>query len=680
MSKEKRLTMRMQELFSGTKPVPPEPEEHPNQPLPVERLTEPSPPLVSAPQSAVEPAQKSTLEQHGGWSDYLDAIRRSEHIRFSYAASLEGDASTPENGGRKLSTPLVLGNAPIGELEIQPTEGQRWEQGDENLVASVAERLVQHLENLRLLDQADQYRAEAEHAVQRMTQQGWRDYLDGRETTISGFIYDHDRVRPLDPLTSQPAGQAVTQPVVVRDAPIGTLVVEAETGKVPEDVVASIAQRLGLHIENLRLLEQTENARQQLDRRAAELETVARVGTAAATILEPDLLLQTVVDLTQENFNLYHVQVFQVDAPTRQLTLVAGSGRIGRAMVADTYMLRMDNSQATVARVARTRSGIIVEDTRLMPDYEHYPFLPDTLSELAVPMVVGDQVLGVFSVLSSTARRYIKDDMRTFATLAAQVAVALRNAEFYAEQMATVERLRELDQLKSSFLANMSHELRTPLNSILGFSQVILEGLDGPLTADMDNDLRLIERNGRHLLTLITDILDMAKIEAGRLTISKEWFDLSNIMKEVLETMQPLVRERSLYLKYEADPNQNLVIHADTFRIRQILINLIGNAIKFTERGGITLQAQRMDRAVRVCVSDTGIGIPDDKLDSIFEAFTQVDTSMTRKVGGTGLGLPISRRLVEMHGGKLWAESTGKPGDGSALWMELPVEKGMEQV
>jgi signal transduction histidine kinase len=235
--------------------------------------------------------------------------------------------------------------------------------------------------------------------------------------------------------------------------------------------------------------------------------------------------------------------------------------------------------------------------------------------------------------------------------------------------------LRELDRLKSSFLANMSHELRTPLNSILGFADVIIEELDGPLTENMSNDLRLIQKNGQHLLHLINDVLDMAKIEAGRMNLSPERFTACEVLEEVTSITSTLASEKNIALFIEEDSNQDVKIYADRTRLRQVMINLVNNAIKFTENGKIALKVAAMEGArILVTVKDTGIGIPSDKLEAIFQEFTQVDSSSTRKAGGTGLGLPISRKLVEMHGGRLWAESTGIPGEGSTFFVELPVE------
>ena len=631
-----------------------------------------------------------------GWADYLDAIQRSEKVGFRYEGAEDAVLTSPlrgevmENGnppggrGNSLTVPLTAGEESLGKIELQRAANRPWSEAETELVANIVQQMALHLDNLRLLSQADQFRQDAEQAVRQMTRQGWEAYLESQARQAAGYVYDRDQVRPLQtaPMGGNGAGRRRKAPgetpirhsIRVRDLAIGELVVEASSRQTGQELLAAVADRLGLHIESLRLLEETERSRQGLDRRAAELETVARVSTAAATILEPQTLLQSVVDLTKASFKLYHAHIYLVDAETGELHLATGAAAPGQVQPSDQHAIDPEDPNSLVARAARTRSGIVLQDVGEAPNYVHYPRLPDTRSELATPMIVGDQVIGVFGVLAEVPGRFGEDDMRIFSTLAAQVAVALRNAELYAEQMATVARLRELDHLKSAFLANMSHELRTPLNSILGFAQVIMEEIDGPVTEDMHNDLGLIVKNGKYLLNLINDVLDMAKIEAGRMSLTLESFDLRELIEDALDTTSPLARSKGLFLSLEANPLEHWGIQADRFRLRQILLNLLGNAIKFTEQGGVTVKAEKKGEKMLVCIEDTGIGVPPDQLEKVFEAFSQVDTSTTRKAGGTGLGLPISRRLVELHGGRLWAESSGLPGEGAMFWLELPVE------
>jgi signal transduction histidine kinase len=347
---------------------------------------------------------------------------------------------------------------------------------------------------------------------------------------------------------------------------------------------------------------------------------------------------------------------------------------VGRQLVAQRHTIPAALEQSLVARAARTQQPVVVNDVRADPGFLPNPLLPATRSELALPLVVGSRLLGVLDVQADTVNRFTAEDVQVQATLAAQVAVALQNAYLYAEQAATVTRLREIDHLKSSFLANMSHELRTPLNSILGFTDVMLEGLDGEITDRMATDLQVIQKNGHHLLNLINDVLDMAKIEAGKLQLTPEPFNLEEVLDEVLSITAPLADAKALNLFVDPASSRDLALEADRFRLRQVMLNLVNNAIKFTDAGSVSISAERENGGIRVAVQDTGLGIPADHLELIFQEFTQVDISSTRKVGGTGLGLPISRKLVELHGGRLWAESTGVPGEGSRFIMELPVE------
>ena len=438
------------------------------------------------------------------------------------------------------------------------------------------------------------------------------------------------------------------------------------------ELANNIAEQVSLHIENLRLFELNE-------RRASELETVAVVSTTASTVLDPDELLQSVVDLTKERFGLYHAHIYLADESWNTLLLASGAGEVGRHMVMAGHAIQMDKEKSLVARASRERVALIVNDVRLEPDFLPNPFLPDTRSEMAVPMISGDKVIGVFDVQSSSTSHFSQEDANIYTTLALQVAVALQNARLYVEQSATVAQLRELDRLKSSFLANMSHELRTPLNSILGFADVMLEGLDGPLTDYMQNDLGLIYKNGQHLLHLINDVLDMAKIESGKMNLNIEKFKLQETIEDVTSITSALANEKNLALFIEPDSDHEVEINADKIRLRQVMINLINNAIKFTEKGEIAIHVAREANNVLISVKDTGIGIPIDQLESVFQEFTQVDTTTTRKAGGTGLGLPISRRLIEMHSGRLWVESSGVDGEGSTFYVFLPIEAKIKE-
>ncbi len=233
------------------------------------------------------------------------------------------------------------------------------------------------------------------------------------------------------------------------------------------------------------------------------------------------------------------------------------------------------------------------------------------------------------------------------------------------------EKLREMDRLKTEFLASMSHELRTPLNAIIGFSKVMLKGIDGPISDLQKNDLDIICSSGEHLLVLISDVLDLAKIESGRLELHKETLDIEDILNSVLDKCRPLADEKKISLTKNIDGKFPPLL-ADKTRVNQILLNIISNAIKFTYDGGVTVSAEVEDNDLLISISDTGIGIKKEDIPKIFERFRQLDGSNIRREGGTGLGLAITKELVEMHGGTIQVKSV--PGAGSAFYVRIPLK------
>ncbi|HLF01227.1 MAG TPA: GAF domain-containing protein, partial [Anaerolineales bacterium] len=295
---------------------------------------------------------------------------------------------------------------------------------------------------------------------------------------------------------------------------------------------------------------------------------------------------------------------------------------------------------------------------------------------LGLPFVYDDQVEGAIELVhTGPAFGLGPDDVTLVQSLLASAAFALQTARLYEQQLETAERLREVDRLKSQFLANMSHELRTPLNSIIGFSRVIMKGIDGPVNEVQLQDLTAIHGSGQHLLGLINDILDLSRIEAGKMELNFDSVDMTEIIKGVMSTTIGLIKDKPIKLIPDIQPDLPHV-HADAIRLRQVLLNLMANAAKFTDAGSITVRArvvqnegQRSD--VQISVIDTGPGIPEGDRAKLFQTFSQVDGSATRKVGGSGLGLSICKQLVELHGGQIWLEST--IGVGTTLSFTTPV-------
>ena len=247
---------------------------------------------------------------------------------------------------------------------------------------------------------------------------------------------------------------------------------------------------------------------------------------------------------------------------------------------------------------------------------------------------------------------------------------ALVLAALFAEIRDQSRQLAEASRHKSLFLANMSHELRTPLNAVLGYTELIQDNIYGETPEKMRKVLDRIQQNGKHLLNLINDVLDLSKIEAGQLSLTLMQYSLSDVARNVATAVESLAKEKKLTLDIQTQPDLPTGI-ADERRVTQVLLNLVGNAIKFTDAGGVTVRASVSGESFTVAVEDTGPGISPDDQTRIFGEFQQANSSATKEKGGTGLGLSIARRIVEMHGGKVWVEST--LGEGSTFFFTIPV-------
>jgi signal transduction histidine kinase len=255
-------------------------------------------------------------------------------------------------------------------------------------------------------------------------------------------------------------------------------------------------------------------------------------------------------------------------------------------------------------------------------------------------------------------------------TFADQAAIAIENVRLFDEIQDKSRQLEEASQHKSQFLANMSHELRTPLNAILGYTELMADGAYGEPSEKMLGILKRLEANGRHLLGLINDVLDLSKIEAGQLVLELSDYSIQDIAQTVRSTLEPLAADKKLGFKVEVASHLPSG-RGDGRRLTQVLINLVGNAIKFTDAGEVVITAKAIDGSFHLSVRDTGPGISVEDQAKLFQEFQQADNAITRKKGGTGLGLAISKRIVEMHGGKIWAES--QVGQGSTFAFTLPV-------
>jgi signal transduction histidine kinase len=537
------------------------------------------------------------------------------------------------------------------------------------------------------------------------------------EKEAVGFTWRDDKVLPIRAAQTNIPDDAhvIKSPLLSSGQAIGEVQVAqpAERTLTQDDLslANAVAQQASLQIENLRLLAAADRARAEAEEATHQfthrnwetfldaIHNSERIGYAYdQEAVEP--FTQTspeqydheetmqVLDqqigrffikgngvLTEEDKSLISAIARQVGQQVESIRLLADASR-ARAEAEDATRRLTRQNWETHTATENAVSGFVYDSIKVSPLGSEPTAIELVLEQ---PLIVRGEAIGQLSVAGLSDISQEERDIT--AAIAKQTSIHLETLRLTEELQKRARELKELDRLKSGFLANMSHELRTPLNSILGFTDVILEELDGPLTENMDNDLRLIQKNGRHLLHLINDVLDMAKIESGRMNLNPEVFNLNELLQEVTSITSTLASERNIALFIADDSDKDVEIYADSTRIRQVMINLVNNAIKFTANGKISLRVSRTDSTrIRVGVKDTGLGIPPDHLESIFQEFTQVDSSATRKAGGTGLGLPISRRLIEMHGGRLWAESTGIAGEGSTFYVELPIEAQITEI
>ncbi len=485
-----------------------------------------------------------------------------------------------------------------------------------------------------------------------------REYLDSK----TAFAVDDVMTDPRMELLRQgmlrfSVRSAMFLPLVIQGESVGFIRIDAigVTRRFSEEELSlghTLASQVAVALQNARLFEETR-------RRAKEVQQLYEIGGQLNSTLELRPVMQLVADAARELVGSDEGLVF-VQRGTELYE--------SRMSPARTETNPPDPGGLTET-IMRTGRLIYIPDITTDPRSSPDLYARGVRSQIGLPIRIGNRTIGVLFANSNAPNDLDQHAQELLSFLSAQAATAIQNSLLYEEQKETAEKLREVDRLKTEFLASMSHELRTPLNSIIGFSRVILKGIDGPLSDLQKQDLEAIHGSGQHLLGLINNILDISKIEAGKMELAFEEVDMKQTIKTVMSTAIGLNKGKPVELKTDI-PEDLPMVWADQTRSRQVLLNLVSNASKFTEQGSITCTATYDHQCVTVGVRDTGIGIPSDKLGMIFDEFTQVDASTTRKYGGTGLGLAISRRFVEMHGGKIWVES--EEDHGATFYFTLP--------
>ncbi|MEJ5309540.1 MAG: ATP-binding protein [Anaerolineae bacterium] len=419
-----------------------------------------------------------------------------------------------------------------------------------------------------------------------------------------------------------------------------------------------------------------QQANYQIQRRALHLQASQEVGQAITSIRDPVLLLNQVADLIRECFVYASVAIYIVEPGGGEIRLRALSPAIRSDTVTDAtdqggWSERVYAGDGSIIERAVRKRKPQVDQHQTDDAVEWYR---RTLSRVAIPLRMEERISGVLAVLSTEREGIQEDELEILELLAGQVAVALENARAYERERLAAQRLEEAEVFKGRFLANMSHALREPLNTIIGFSRLMIKGIDGPLTAQQTQDLERIYDDGQRLLFLINDILAISQIQAGMMELRLQEVTLQSIIDGMMPTVSALVRGKDIELVQDI-PEDLPVLNADPARLRQVLVHLFNNAAKFTERGTIAIKAWCNEDLVYVSVSDTGVGIPPEDFERLFVRFEKgVALTPLDKEGrwqaGLGLGLALSKEFVEMHGGQMWV--TSEVGKGSTFTFCIP--------
>jgi signal transduction histidine kinase/CheY-like chemotaxis protein len=472
----------------------------------------------------------------------------------------------------------------------------------------------------------------------------------------------------------------VAVPMLLEGKPIGVITVTgAEAAAFSQkqiELLQTFADQAVIAIENARLLSELQARTAELMRSVKELQALGEVSQALSSTLDLEAVLHTIVSRASQLAGTDACTVYEYDEGAGELHLRA-TYNLDEDVVAELRRTPIRRGEGAAGRMAITHEAVQIPDIAAAGAYQGS--LRDVLLQtgtralLSMPLLREGHLVGGLTVNKKTPGAFSPEIVGLLKTFAAQSALAIQNARLFREIGDKSRQLEAADRHKSEFLANMSHELRTPLNAIIGYSEMLQEDAADLGAEQLTDDLKKINAAGKHLLELINAVLDLSKIEAGKMELYLESFDVAGLVKDIAAVIQPLAAKNVNRLELRC-PEDVGAMRADLTKVRQALFNLLSNACKFTDRGTISLAVAREARDGQdwmvFCVSDTGIGMTPEQIARLFEAFSQADAATTRKYGGTGLGLALSRRLCRMMGGDVTVAS--EAGRGSTFTIRLP--------
>jgi signal transduction histidine kinase len=441
------------------------------------------------------------------------------------------------------------------------------------------------------------------------------------------------------------------------------------------DLLQTFADQAVIAIENVRLFQELQARTRELGRSVDELKALGEVGRAVSSTLDLQTVLTTIVSRAVELSGTSGGLIYEHDEATGEFLLRA-SHQVETELVELLRGAPFRLGEGVTGRAAALRAPVQVMDLLTEREFAvaHISPIAEGLgyrSVLAVPLLLEDRIMGGLTVWRKQPGGFALEVVHLLQTFAAQSSLALQNARLFREIEDKSQQLEAASRHKSEFLANMSHELRTPLNAIIGFSEVLLERMFGEVNAKQTEYLQDILASGQHLLSLINDILDLSKVEAGRLELELGRFHLPTALDNALTLIRERAIQHGITLTQGVDERVGYIV-ADERKVKQILLNLLSNAVKFTPEGGrVGVTATASNDAFTIAVSDTGIGIAPEDQAAVFEEFRQVGRDDARKQEGTGLGLTLAKKFVELHGGRIWVQS--QVGQGSTFTFTLPV-------